>query len=135
MSTEPSVKVEEQTSDVPNEKIWGSFKVKRAEGHQLELMGWALGTGAEVEVIEIVASGTVVATTKPSLPRAEVAEEHPNRKSAATCGFEVAMEAKGKGQSTLELRAVLDDGTLAPIGQLRVLAPPRRWPSLFGHRA
>jgi hypothetical protein len=37
------------------------------------------------------------------------------------------MEARGKGRSTLGLRAVLEDGSEVPIGELRVVAPGRAW--------
>jgi hypothetical protein len=126
-----SVQVEELKSELPNPDLWGSFKVKGAEGGRLELIGWALGTRNEVEKIEVVADGRVVASTSPRLPRAEVGREFPDRAQAAQCGFEVTIEAKGKGTSRLELRAVLDDGTEAAMGELRVLAPSRRWSNVF----
>lgn len=37
------------------------------------------------------------------------------------------IEAEGKGRSTLELRAVLDDETAVPMGEILVYAPARRW--------
>lgn len=131
MTSDTSVQVEELTSALPNEDLWGSFKVKSVDGNRLELMGWALGTKSEVERIEIVAGDSVVGSTAPSIPRAEVAQEFPDRESASRCGFEVAMEAKGRGQSTLALRAILDDGSEAAIGELRVVAPGRRWGGVF----
>src|ERR1700754_3905144 len=108
--TSDTVQVEELTSGLPSAELWGSFKVKTVEGSRLELIGWALGTSTDIERIEIVAGDTVVASTSPSLPRFEVAQEFPGREAAANCGFEVVMEARGKGRSTLELRAVLEDG-------------------------
>lgn len=130
MTQEPSVQVEEIVSALPNGQLWGSFKVN-AEGGRLELIGWALAKSAEVEAVEIVAAGTVVASTKPSLVREELAKEFPDRESAGTAGFELVIEAQGKGPSTLQLRAVLDDGTEASMGEVRVLAPTRRWSNLF----
>lgn len=131
MTQEPSVQIEEIVSALPNGQLWGSFRVKSAEGSRLELIGWALAKSAEVEAVEIVAAGTVVAATKPSLVREELAKEFPDRESAGTAGFEVAIEAHGKGPSKLQLRAVLDDGTEAPMGEVRVLAPARRWSNIF----
>jgi len=131
MRSDTLVQVEEFTSALPNDDLWGSFKVKNVDGSRLELIGWALGTSSEVARIEIVAGDTVVASIAPSLPRAEVAQEFPDRESAASCGFEVAMEANGKGQSTLVVRAVLDDGSEAPLGEVRVVAPGRRWGGVF----
>ena len=125
--TEASVQVEELTSALPSADLWGSFKVHGIERSRLELVGWALGAVTEVTRVEILAGGSVIASTVPALPRDELAEQFPDRKSAATCGFEVAIEAKGKGKSMLELRAVLEDETTVPMGEIRVLTPARRW--------
>jgi hypothetical protein len=125
------VKVEELNCTLPNPELWGSFKVKSAEGSRLELIGWALGKGADVEQIQVVAGEKVVAATKPERPRPEIAQTMPDRPMAATCGFEVAMEAAGKGTSELRLRAILANGGESTIGTLRVVAPARRWPSFF----
>jgi hypothetical protein len=125
------VKVEELNCALPNPELWGSFKVKSAEGSRLELIGWALGKQAEVERIQIVAGDRVVASTKPDRPRPEVAETMPDRPMAATCGFEVAMEATGKGTSELQLRAILENGGESIFGTVRVVAPARRWSSFF----
>jgi hypothetical protein len=129
--TEASLQIEELTSALPTPNLWGAFKVKSSEGNCLELVGWALGTVSEVKEIVVVTGGAVVASAAPSLPRAELAEEFRDRQSAATCGFEVAIEARGKGESTLELRAVLEDGTEVAMGEIRVLAPTRRWGNVF----
>jgi hypothetical protein len=131
MTSNTSVQVEELTSGLPNAALWGSFKVKNVEGGRLELMGWALGTATDVERIEIVAGDDVVASTSPGLPRAEVAKEFPERQLAANCGFEVVIEARGKGRSRLGLRAVLEDGSEVPMGELRVVAPGRAWSGVF----
>jgi len=131
MSADASLQVEELSKELPNADLYGFFKVKATEGSRLELMGWALGTSAEVEKIEVLAGTKVVAATKPSLPRPEVAAEFPDRETAPECGFEVTIEARGKGRSTLELRAVLEDGTEAPMGRLQVSAPERRWAGVF----
>jgi len=125
MTSDTVVQVEELISALPNEDLWGSFKASSIDRNRLELVGWALGTRSEVERIEIVAGANVVGSTAPSLPRAEIAQEFPDRESAASCGFEVTMEATGKGRSMLALRAVLDDGSRAPLGELRVVASGR----------
>lgn len=125
------MQVQELASSLPNASLWGSLKVQSAEGSRLELIGWALGASADVERIEVVAGGAVVASTAPSLPRPEIASEFPDREAAARCGFQVVIEARGKGLSILDVRAALSDGTAAPMGQLRVLAPPRRWSGVF----
>jgi hypothetical protein len=75
----------------------------------------------------VLAGGSVIASGPLNVGRDDIAELHPGRESAATCGFRVVIEAKGKGRSQLELRAVLEDGTPMKMGAVSVLAPPRRW--------
>jgi hypothetical protein len=127
------LKVEDLQSALPSSELWGSFKVKGVEGNRLELIGWVLGRHSEVTRVEIVARGRVVATARPEKPRPEVAEQMSERPTAATCGFEIMMEGSGKGESVLELRAVLEDGAEAQMGQMRAVVP-QRWASLLRRR-
>lgn len=108
---------------MPTPNLWGAFRVKSSEGNRLELVGWALGAASEVKEIEVLAGGSVVGSAAPNIARADLAEEFPDRRSASTCGFEVALEALGNGESSLELRAILEDGTEVAMGEIRVLAP------------
>jgi hypothetical protein len=121
------LKVEEVASALPVPELWGSFKVLEVKGSRLELFGWVLGKDSEVGRVEVLVGGSVIASTAPDLPREDIAEAHPGRESAATCGFRVVIEAKGRGHSELELRAVLADGSAVRMGAVRVLAPTRRW--------
>jgi hypothetical protein len=130
---EAPLQIESVTETLPATELWGSFKVLGVEGNRLELFGWALGKSAEVEKIEVLVGGSVIASTAPRLPREDLAELHPDRVSAATCGFKVVIEAKGKGKSELMLRAVLEDGTPVSMGAVHVAAPSRRW-ELFRRR-
>ena len=125
--SEAPLQVEDVSSTLPADGAWGAFKVLSVEQARLELFGWVLGKAAEVDRVEILAGGTVIATTAPDVPREDLAKLHPGRESAATCGFRVVIEAKGKGKSELQLRAVLEDETAVPMGSVRVNAPPRRW--------
>lgn len=127
------LKVEELASALPAPELWGSFKVLEVKGSRLELVGWVLGTSSEVERVEVLAGGSVIASARPDVRRDDIAQLHPERPSAATCGFRVVIEAKGKGRSELELRAVLADGTPVKMGTVGVLAPTRRW-DLFRRR-
>jgi hypothetical protein len=117
----------EDLAVAPAPEVWGSFKVLGVEEARLELFGWVLGKHSEVERVEVLAGGSVIASSALGEPRADIAGEHPERESAATCGFRVVIEAKGRGRSELHLRAVLDNGTPAQMGAVRVLAPARRW--------
>lgn len=131
MSDDASLQVEGLSNVLPNDRLWGSFRVKGVAGSRLELIGWVLGIAEEVSKVEIVSEGAVIAATEPSLPRNEIAEQFPERKSAATCGFELTIEAQGRGKSRLELRAALEDGGEAPMGEVRVSTPGRRWAGIF----
>jgi hypothetical protein len=125
--SERSLQIEELNSALPNDLLWGAFRVRETQGSRLVLVGWVLGIDQEVESVQLLARGTVVASTSPRLSRSDITEQFPDRRAAATCGFELALEAKGKGQSILAVEAVMEDGTAAPMGEIRALAPPRRW--------
>lgn len=121
------LKVEDLSSALPTPEVWGSFKVLGVEKSRLELFGWVLGKNSEVDHVEVLAAGSVIASSPLGVAREDLAKLHPGRESAATCGFRVVIEAKGKGRSQLELRAVLADGTPVGMGAIHVLAPARRW--------
>lgn len=126
MSDAP-LQVEDVTINLPTPEAWGSFKVLGVEEARLELFGWVLGKADDVDRVEVLAGEKVIATTAPDVPREDIGELHPGRETAASCGFRVVIEAKGKGRSELALRAVLEDGTEVAMGSVRVLAPSRRW--------
>lgn len=121
------LKVEDLNSALPTGEVWGSFKVLGVEQSRLELFGWVLGKYSEVERVEVLAGGSVIAKAGLEVPREDIAKLHPGREAAVTCGFRVVIEAKGKGRSELELRAVMEDGTPVKIGAVHVLAPSRPW--------
>jgi len=125
--SDAALQVEDISSTLPTAEIWGAFKILGVEKTRLELFGWVLGKSGEVERVEVLAKGTVIASAAPDVPRNDIAELHPGRESATTCGFKVVIEAKGKGKSELELRAVLEDQTPVPMGTIQVMSPARRW--------
>ncbi len=125
--SEAALQIDDVSSVLPTPELWGSFKILGVEKTRLELFGWVLGKTVEVERVEVLAGGAVIASSALDVPRQDLAELHPGRESAATCGFRVVIEAKGKGRSELELRAVLEDGTPVTMGAIRVFAPARRW--------
>lgn len=125
--SEPALQIDDVTSVLPTPEVWGSFKVLGVEKSRLELFGWVLGKNVEADRVEVLAGGAVIARAQLDVPREDLAELHPERESAATCGFRVVIEAKGKGRSELELRAVLEDEMPVTMGVVRVLAPARRW--------
>jgi hypothetical protein len=93
--------------------------VERLES-KLELVGWALGLDSPVVQIEVVSGSQVVARTSPVVERPDIAEAFPEVTGAGTSGFQLAIEPSGKGKSHLRLQAALEDGELAPLGELEV---------------
>ncbi len=51
-----------------------------------------------------------------------MAEAFPDDAAAGTAGFELELMAKGRGESQLELYAVLDDDSREPMGRIVVRA-------------
>jgi hypothetical protein len=122
-----SLQIEEQKSNLPTDQLWGAFRVQEADGSRIVVVGWVLGINQEVKAVQILAKGAAVASGAPTLPRPEVAEQFPDRDTAATSGFALTLEAKGKGTSVLAVEAVLEDDTTSPMGEIRAVAPVRRW--------
>jgi len=122
-----SLQIEELNSSLPTDQLWGAFRVQEAEGSRLVVVGWVLGISQEVKSVQILAKGEVVASAAPSLPRPEVAQQFSDRESAGTSGFALTLEAKGKGTSVLAVEAILEDDSVAPMGEIRAVAPVRRW--------
>jgi hypothetical protein len=131
MTGERSLQIEDLSVTLPNEHLWGAFRVKETEGTRLVLVGWTLGMDQEVKAVELLAGGNVVASTAPSLPRPDIVEHFPDRAAAADCGFELTVEAKGRGESVLDVRVVMEDGSQVGIGEIRAVAPARRWSDIL----
>jgi hypothetical protein len=124
MTSNGSVRVQDLRLATPNDQVFGHFRVKGTQGSRLELLGWAIGRAAGVVRIEVLAAGSQVASVAPDRPRPDLREGFPDR-DLERCGFEIAIEARGKGVSRLEVQAVLEDGARAPLGELQAVAPPR----------
>jgi len=122
-----TLQIEELTSSLPSDQLWGAFRVQESEGSRIVVVGWVLGINQEVKSVQILAKGSVVASAAPTLPRPEVAEQHSDRETAGTSGFALTLEAKGKGTSVLAVEAVLEDDTTSPMGEIKTVAPVRRW--------
>lgn len=116
---EADMKVLDIVHATPSEGVRGNFRVEQGD-EALEVVGWVLGEEHAVVAVEIVAGGEVVASTSPVLERPDIAEAFPDAKGVDTCGFQLAIEPSGRGQSHLDLRVTLDDGRQAPLGELEV---------------
>jgi predicted SAM-dependent methyltransferase len=122
---ERSMQIIEMSHATPNDRLQGHFRVQQ-EDSKLELVGWALGADSPVMSVEVVSAGEVVASTSAAIERPDIANAFPDVAGAGTCGFRLAIEPSGKGQSRLELRATLKDGEHAAIGEIEVSTPGRR---------
>ncbi len=122
---EAAVEIVDLTHATPDERLRCHFRVEQ-DGSTLQLVGWALGSDSPVLCVEVLSRDEVVATTAPTLERPDIAEAFPDLEGAGACGFRLAIEPSGKGQSRLELRATFADGERAPIGELEVRTPERR---------
>ncbi len=125
VAEEPNVQIAELVHSTPNEHLRGHFRVERDES-KLELVGWALGMDSPVVQVEVVSDGEVVARTSPVVERPDIGQAFPDVAGAATAGFQLAIEPSGRGKSHLRLQAALEDGQLAPLGELEVTSRGRR---------
>lgn len=125
ITQEHSMQIIDMTHATPNDRLQGHFRVEQ-EDSKLEFVGWALGADSPVTSVEVVSAGEIVASTSVAIERPDIAKAFPDKAGAATCGFRLAIEPSGKGQSRLELRATLKDGDHAAMGELEVSTPGRR---------
>lgn len=128
---EPSLQIVEMVHATPSDQLYGHFRVEQGDS-ALELVGWVLGSGLPVVGVEVLSGGEVVASTSPVIERPDIAEEFPNLVGSDTCGFQLAIAPSGKGRSRLELRATLEDGEHAALGELEVETKQERRKGFFG---
>jgi SAM-dependent methyltransferase len=114
-----------QVTPDPGHGVMGHFRVQRGEGHRVQIVGWALGRDVPVVEVEVVADGSVAGRSSLALDRPDVAEKFPNVAEAATAGFQLELAASGRGESHLEVFAVLKDETREPLGRIVVKSERR----------
>jgi hypothetical protein len=115
----PAVEVLEELHASPDRRARGGFRVERADS-VLELAGWALGLDSAVIEVEVSAGGEIVGRATPTAKRPDIAAAFPDRDAADRCGFALALEPSGAGQSVLTVDAALADGSRVALGELRV---------------
>jgi predicted SAM-dependent methyltransferase len=114
---EPSMHNPDITHSTPSDQLRGHFRVEQ-DGEKLALVGWALGCESPVVGVEVIDNGNVLASAAPVIERPDIARAFPDAAGADTCGFQIDVEPSGAAR--LELRAQLEDGTHAPLGELAV---------------
>jgi len=92
----------------------------RVEGHSLRIVGWVVGDESSAQEVEIVSDHAVVGRAPVDVPRPGVADQFAGVPGADQAGFDMMLAAKGKGVSELLVSAVLEDGTRAAVGTIRV---------------
>jgi predicted SAM-dependent methyltransferase len=116
---EPPLEIAEVAVD-PGEAAKGDFLVRQSDARKIELAGWALGAREPVLELQVIADGSLAARTAVSVERPDVAEHFPDFEQAATSGFWLELIAGGRGESQLELFAVLASGSREPLGRVLV---------------
>jgi predicted SAM-dependent methyltransferase len=109
----------------PGEGIKGHLRVLKGDGRKVQIVGWVLGEAEPATEVEVVADGTVAGRAPVAVDRPDVVEHYPDIAEAATCGFELELVAGGRGESQLEVFAVLKDDSREPLGRIVVKAERR----------
>ncbi len=108
-----------------SDRVNGHFRVRKSDGQKLEIFGWVLGQESPATEVEVLDGETVAGRTSVVLDRPDVAEKFPDLAEAATAGFQLDLAALGKGESQLEVWALLKDESREPLGHVVVKADRR----------
>lgn len=109
----------------PGDGVRGHFRVSAGEGLKVQIVGWALGLESPASEVEVLADGQIAGRAPLAVERPDVAQRFPDVAEAVTAGFRLELAAKGRGESRLEVFAVLDDDSRKPLGRILVRAPRR----------
>jgi SAM-dependent methyltransferase len=104
----------------PGERVRGHFRAREHEDGKLEIIGWAIGSESPATEVLVLAGGSVAGTAPVAVDRPDVAERFPDISGASTSGFRLELMAKGRGESQLDIYAVLGDESREPLGRIRV---------------
>jgi predicted SAM-dependent methyltransferase len=91
-----------------------------SQGDSLRIAGWVLGSRSPAKEVEVVAEHDVVGRAPVEVPRQDIAKHHDDVPGAATAGFDLTLAAGGRGPSELLVSVVLEDGSRAKLGVIRV---------------
>ncbi len=89
------------------------------DGHEFRIMGWVLGRNCPAVAVELAQQGAVFRRV-PLHHRPDVAEAFPQVPGAENSGFKTPVSVSGMAPAfELEVRAVLQDQSRAPIGVIQ----------------
>src|SRR5215207_3868086 len=118
--TEVSVTAREEGSDLLAGHIDKPAAGDRLEGEALRITGWVLGSRSSAKEVEVVSEHDVVGRASVESPRPDIAEHHAGVSGAETAGFDLTLVAGGRGPSELLVSVVLEDGSRARLGVIKV---------------
>jgi glycosyltransferase involved in cell wall biosynthesis len=116
--------VSEVTFAPPSEHLFGShldlpLAGHSTDAHSLEVAGWAIGENFPAVAVEIVHGEDLVASAPVDQPRPDLEQAFPERTGIGNSGFNAVVSLVGRDPDlAIEIRAVLEDGTRAPVGQI-----------------
>lgn len=90
------------------------------EGDALRIFGWVLGSRSPAKEVEVVSEHDVVGRATVEVPRQDIAKHHSGVPGAEAAGFDLTLAAGGKGPSELLVSVVLEDGSRAQLGVIKV---------------
>jgi hypothetical protein len=111
------------------EKLFASHldapRVGPRDVYDVEVAGWVLGRGVAVTGIEVHVEGAVVKRAPIDQQRPDVAADYPGHPGAAVSGFRTWVGVVGlEPGAAMQVRAVLDDGTRARLGTVKLTRRP-----------
>ena len=93
--------------------------------YDVEFAGWVIGDGQPVKEIEFHQGGVVLRRAPLDQQRPDVARDYPDVPGAATAGFRTWVSVVGlEPETTIQVRALLEDGTRARLGAVALRHMP-----------
>jgi len=90
------------------------------EADGLRIVGWVVGKRSPAREVEVVSDHDVVGRATVDIPRQGVADKYTGIAGADTAGFDLTLSAGGRGPSELLVSVVLEDGSRAELGLIKV---------------
>lgn len=92
-------------------------RIGSREVYDVEFAGWVLGEDQPVKEIEFHQGGVIIRRAQLDQQRPDVARDYPNVPGAGLAGFRTWVSVVGlEPETTIQMRAVLGDGSRARIG-------------------
>ena len=96
-----------QALGVMDEPSQGSY----IYGNSVTVRGWAIAPSG-IKEVKIYVDGSLKKVVKPNQPRPDIKKAFPNYPDAATSGYNEKIDITSKGNKTIKIEAVANDGTV-----------------------